>query len=240
MLAACSSSAPAPPPSPTVSPAPAPEPVASPADPRVDQLTAELETERQRSLALEDDLAEAQATVAALEERNAALEAELAGAVEEVLRSKSGARGVQSRAVAVSRISEVRVELDALPARVSGTADRIERANELLNRADGALADGNFGGASYLAERAYELIRQARLVAAMSGDDGADLIAIVPPRSLEVVSNANLREGPGTNHARIGGVATGDRVEAEARSGNWYRVRTESGLVAWVHRRLVR
>jgi len=52
------------------------------------------------------------------------------------------------------------------------------------------------------------------------------------------VANAgvNLRAGPGTNYAKVGGLAQGDRVQVEGATedGSWYRVRFDSGDPCWV------
>ncbi len=115
--------------------------------------------------ALKEQLEEKQAELASLEERYLALELEHASTLEEVLRSKSSLRGVQSRALATSRIAEVRVQLQSVSqSRDPEVRDRLRRASVLLDRADETLADDNYSGAVYLAERAGELTRQARLV----------------------------------------------------------------------------
>lgn len=193
---------------------------------------------------LEQDLKEKEATLASLEERHTALEIELASVLEEILRSKASVRTVQNRALATSRIAEVRVQLESVPqAHDPEVASRLQRANELLNRADRALEERNFGGAAYLAERASDLVRQARMagqIRASSADQSAEVIPIVPPRSLEVLTSANLREGPGRNRRRVGGIDQGEQVLAVARSGDWFHVETDSGRRAWIHRSLVK
>ena len=95
------------------------------------------------------------------------------------------------------------------------------------------------GGAAYLADRAGELIRQAKIVKELRRQQPSEVIPIVPPRSMEVQTAAALRSGPGTDNARIGSVRRGARLEAVARWGEWYRVKTVDGE-AWIHRRLVR
>ncbi len=198
---------------------------------------------RQENEKLRQELRGLQGHVASIEERYAALEIELASAVEEVLRSKATIRGVQSRALATSRISEVRVQIESSTRTDDPeVAIRLRRANEFLARADQALEQGNFSGASYLAERASEMVRQARIVAEVRqkpAQGQAEIIPIVPPRTLEVLANSNLREGPGLSYARVGGLEPGDQALAVARAGEWYQVETESGLVAWIHGRLV-
>jgi uncharacterized protein YgiM (DUF1202 family) len=173
-----------------------------------------------------------------------ALQREHAATLEEVLRSKASLRGVQSRAFATSRIAEVRVQLQSVSeSQDPEIMDRLGRAHELLDRADEALSESNYGGAAYLAERAGELTRQAKLVGEFRTTEpelSGKLIPIVPPRLLEATVNANLRSGPGTDTPRVGLLAKGGRLTAVARLGSWFQVETASGEKAWIHRSVVR
>ncbi|MGH9462250.1 MAG: SH3 domain-containing protein, partial [Vicinamibacteria bacterium] len=209
-----------------------------------DELARQLAETRKENGELRQRLESEAAARASLEERYAALEIELASSVEEVLRSKASLRSVQNRALAISRIAEVRVQMQAVPeAGDPEVAVRLERANEFLSRADTALADGNFSGASYLAELAGDLTRQARMVAEIrssSLDASEELIPIVPPRSLETLVAANLREAPGTDKPRMGSVGPGVQLLAVARWGEWFQVETDTGDRAWIHESVVR
>ena len=200
--------------------------------------------ELRRSYAeLERQLWEKEETLVSVEERYTVLETELTKAVDQVIRTEGSVRGLQSRALATSRISEVKVQLQAVPSPDDvEVAVRLEQANEFLNRADAALEKGTYGAASYLAERASELVRQARMVGEIRASKAAHsrpVIPVVPPRSLVVTSNANLRSGPGLDQPRVGGLQEGEPVVAVARSGEWYKVETGSGDVVWIHGRLL-
>ncbi|MEJ2086209.1 MAG: SH3 domain-containing protein [Acidobacteriota bacterium] len=178
-----------------------------------------------------------------VEERYAVLETELTSAVEQVIRSEGGVRGLQSRALAASRISEVRVQIVAVPNEYDvEVAARLDQARDYLNRADSALDEGTYGAASYLAERAGELVQQARIVgeirASRSGDEQR-IIPVIPPRELLLTTNANLRAGPGLDQARVGGMKAGAVVVAVARAGQWYKIQTDSGDLVWIHGRLL-
>ncbi|MGH6882327.1 MAG: phosphatidate cytidylyltransferase, partial [Hypericibacter sp.] len=101
----------------------------------------------------------------------------------------------------ISRIAEVRVQMQNVPGhREPEVAARLRSADDLLAQADLTLDKGNYGGASYLADRAGDLVQQARAVAAVatrqSNTDSVGIIRIVPPRTLEVTVAANLRKGP--------------------------------------------
>jgi hypothetical protein len=233
------------------SPPPPPPPPENPAEESLDpssagsrRETATLEQAQEKIDNLLKRLAELEAELASLEERHLALEAEHAATLEEVLRSKASVRGIQSRAFATSRIAEVRVQLQSVAASQDPEiADRLRRAGELLDRADVALSESNYGGAAYLAELAGELTRQANLVSEFRSSPTnqlQELIPIVPPRSLEAAVTANLRQGPGTDSPRIGLLSKGQKVTAVARLGSWFKVVTPSGEEAWLHRSVVR
>ncbi|HEY7817939.1 MAG TPA: SH3 domain-containing protein [Vicinamibacteria bacterium] len=190
---------------------------------------------------LREVLAERSAEVFALEETVATLELELRSALEELVRSRANVRSVQSRAFAVSRIAEVRVELNGLSERDDpALADRLQRAGGFLDHADRALAEDNVGVAAYLAERAGELLRQVRTIAEMRGSSPTALIPLVPPRTLRVLSQANLRKAPSSDADRVGAVTPGTELTATARRGEWFQVDFQGMAEVWIHRRLVR
>lgn len=233
-------------------PAPASEPAPSPTDPvrndeaerlekQLTQVRASLASSDEERRRLEQSLSERAEELMVLEETTASLELELASALEELLRAQASLRNVQSRAFAVSRIAEVRVELDALrPSNEPALRTRIERADGFLTRADQALVEDNIGGAAYLADRAGELLRQVRTVAEIRSKGPREIIPIVPPRAMEVQAASNLRSDPSSKSTRLGGVETGTKVEAIARQGDWYQIVTAAGTKAWIHRTLVR
>jgi hypothetical protein len=208
------------------------------------RLELELAEAKKDNRRLRRRLEDQEAARASLEERYAGLEIELASSVEEVLRSKASLRSVHNRALAISRIAEVRVQLQSVPqAKDPEVAVRLERANDFLNRADKALVEENYGGSSYLSERAGELVRQAQMVAEVrtSSLGGADrIIPIVPARNLETVVKANLRQVPGKDKSIVGQVDKGKQILAIARWGDWFQVETGDGLRAWIHTSVVR
>ncbi|MCZ6506441.1 MAG: SH3 domain-containing protein [Acidobacteria bacterium] len=199
--------------------------------------------EHSRALVLARSLDESRAAFAVAEERAMALEIELASAIEEVLRSKASVRSVQSRALATSRIAEVRVALQS--ARRIEDAEvtvRLERAGGLLARADEALDEENYSGAAYLAEKASDLVRQARTVTEVQSSipGHADLIVpLVPPRAVAPTQRTNLREGPDLTFDRLKVLGVGEPLVAVARSGQWLQIECCNGLRGWVHSRLV-
>jgi hypothetical protein len=208
---------------------------------REEEDSAALIAAREEAARLRAALAERSAEVTALEEAKATLELELKSALEELVRSQTSVRNVQSRAFAVSRIAEVRVELQLLRRRNDpALTDRLERAAGFLEHADRALESDNVGGAAYLAERASELLRQVRTIAEIRSDAPTELIPIVPPRMLEVIAPANLRKAPTSDSEKLGSVEPGTELRAIARRGDWFQVELEAKDPVWVHRRLVR
>jgi uncharacterized protein YgiM (DUF1202 family) len=151
---------------------------------------------------------------------------------------------VNNRAFAISRIAEVRVQMQSAVGRKEPeVAARLQGAEALLGRADRALQEGNHGGAAYLADRAAEMIRQARTVAEVAARQTGEtvgLIPIVPARTVEVAVNANLRSGPGVGRPRVGRAKPGARLQAVGRLGEWFEVETEGGRTAWIHRTTIR
>lgn len=227
---------------------PAPPPVSEELETsEVDPSVAELEALREKLSATDAERLELSRELdrqsnerTALEEENASLELELAIALDELLRIQANLKNVQSRAFAVSRIAEVRVELESLRGRKDAVLeDRLDRADRFLERADAALHEDNVGGAAFLAERAGELVRQSRTIAEVRSRQSSELLPIVPPREIEVRVGANLRSAPRSDSQRVGGVVAGARLTAIARVGDWFQVRTHTGEEAWIHRGLV-
>jgi hypothetical protein len=234
--------------SPATPPAPDPvreaaveSPSSEPVKPQEDEDSVALAAALQEVGRLRVTLAERSDEVTALEEAKATLELELKSALEELVRSQTSVRNVQSRAFAVSRIAEVRVELQLLRRRKDPALDdRLDRAAGFLDHADRALETDNVGGAAYLAERASELLRQVRTIAEIRSGAPTELIPIVPPRTLQVVSAANLRKAPSADSEKLGAVEPGTELRAIARRGDWFQVEVQAEEPVWVHRRLVR
>jgi hypothetical protein len=230
-----------------VSPPPAaPLAPAAPREPEdvAERLGRELESSRAELVRLQQQLEAAQRRAAVAEEQHEALRREMDRALDDLLASKASSHGMRNRALAISRIAEVRVQLRGVGRRDEPeVAGRLRRAESLLARADRTLEEGNYGGAVYLADRAGDLVQHARTVAevaAQQTSEGAGLIPIVPPRTIEVVVGANLRQGPDTAQERVGAAQAGTRLVAVARRGDWFEVETTEGRTAWIHRATVR
>ena len=210
----------------------------------LEQSRADLGQSRAESTRLREDLKTARREAATAQEQYEALRREMDRALDEVLASKASLRGVHNRALAISRIAEVRVHMQSASGRDEPeVGERLSRAEALLVRADQVLEEGNYGGASYLADRAGELIGHARAVAevtAQQNGDNAGFIPIVPPRRVETVVVSNLRHGPDISRRRVGVAAVGTRLLAVGRLSDWLEVETDEGRLVWIHRTLVR
>ena len=211
----------------------------------VEGYRAELQSARVENASMREQVRIAQQATAVTEERLEALRREMDRALDDVLASKASLRGVNNRALAISRIAEVRVQMQSADGRGEPeVATRLRGAEALLARADRALQEGNYGGAAYLADRAGEMIRQARTMAEVAGarqtGETAGLIPIVPARTVEVAVTANLRSGPDTARSRVGTATPGTRLQAVGRLGEWLQVEIQVGRTAWIHRTTVR
>jgi phage-related tail protein len=210
----------------------------------LERCRTELESARVEIARAHEQVKIARQETAAAEERVEALRREMDRAIDEVLASKASLRGVNNRALAISRIAEVKVQMQSTGGRGEPeVAARLRGAEALLARADKALKEGNYGGAAYLADLAGEMIRQARTVAetvARHTGETAGLIPIVPARTVQVAVTANLRSGPDAARPRVGLAKPGTRLQAVGRLGDWFEVETEGGRTAWIHRTTVR
>ena len=207
-----------------------------------ERMGQDLERARADNARLREQLKAAQREAAIAQEQREALRRDMQRALEEVLASKASG-GVQNRALAISRIAEVRVQMQSMSAHQEPeVAARLRLAKDLLARADKTLEEGNYGGASYLADQAGEVVQYARTVVAVAGqqtEETKGLVAIVPPRTIEVAVAANLREGPNPGRRRVAGAQPGAQLVAVARLGEWFEVKTETGT-AWIHRATLR
>lgn len=231
----------------------APAPVAAPRAPTVpvepssetapmrevgEEREATLAGERVRAIELEQQVVRLRGELAAAHRRSETLEVELADTLEEVLRTKASMRGVHSRALATSRIAEVRVAMEES----SESSGAFERAGQFLKRADSELVAGNFGGAVYLADKASGVLRQARITGVTSRaqlPEERPVEALMPVLAMTISSRANLRDGPGLEFERRAALAAGEPVTALATSAEWRHIERVGGERGWVHSRLL-
>ena len=60
--------------------------------------------------------------------------------------------------------------------------------------------------------------------------------AVVPAdRLMQARTRTNVRSGPGTDHAKVGLLETGERVQVTGNAGEWLRIKAQDGSTAFVH-----
>jgi hypothetical protein len=240
-------------------PAPAPTPTPEPevkADPcagmaaeqkRLEEslasLNAENRTLEDQVTSLKLQMLEKQSRAKELGERESALEVKLDEAIQEVVRTKSKLRSLESRAEAASNLAEAEIALKAREAQAKGGGgDRdLSQAKQLLQMSAEEFKNGNYGGALYLANQAKSHLRTGEV-----RTTSRDKLTAVPgespfqaPMPLELTRDGNLREGPGLEFRVIATLAKGSKIVGFSRKDRWLRVRDEKGVTGWVFRSLV-
>jgi hypothetical protein len=168
-----------------------------------------------------------------LEERVAVLVRDLDLTETEVIRTKARLQGLETKADATSVVAETRVLIRRLQEQ-RGRSPAVHRSQELLERAEQMIEDGNFGAATFMALKAQELIKDARRGALVEEGHRP-----APKRQYVVTASlANLRSEPSRDAPISGQLKKGDSVEATAQRGEWLHVKAGS-VSGWVFRELV-
>ncbi len=167
-----------------------------------------------------------------LEERVAVLVRDLELTETEVIRTQARLQGLEPQADSTSVNAETRVLTRRFQERRARTPVFV-RSQELLDRAEQMVEEGNYGAATFLALKAQELLKDER----RGADDPGDRQA--PKRQYAVrVDFANLRREPARTAPLQGRVKKGDLLEASGQRGEWLHVRA-GDLTGWIHRDLV-
>jgi hypothetical protein len=250
--ASCLSSAPKKPaPAPTPAPAPEvkPDPCAGIAaeQKRLEEslvgLNAEKRTLEDQVTSLKLQMLEKETMVKELGERESALEAKLDEAIQEVVRTKSKLRSLESRAEAASNLAEAEIALKTMEAQAKGGGgDRdLSQAKQLLKMSAEEFKNENYGGALYLANQAKSHLRTGEV-----RPTSRDKLNPVPgespfeaPMPLELTRDGNLREGPGLEFKVVATLPKGSKIVGYSRKDRWLRVRDEKGVTGWVFQSLV-
>ncbi len=202
------------------------------------------QTERQQAAqirSLQEDLAELQLQALGREAEVAELQAKLAEAIREVVRTKAKLQSVESRAEAASTMAEAEIALKAVRAATAEPGPEVFEAEQLLEMSVREFESENYGGSLYLASQAMSLVSigQGRL----GGDDlpgraGEVLFAI--PLRMEVARTSNVREGPGLNFDILFTLQADTELVGLAYKDQWVRVRDEDQRSGWIFHSLVR
>ena len=231
---------------------PEPEPTPPPTNPAADSLRqvrrqyAELagryETLQDSAATAELRLLAKDAQIADLEERLAAQQSMLDRATTEIVSAKAKVVGGETRAEATSELAEAEIALQALAASPAGSrATEYGQAASFLEQAAQAFDEENFGGAIFLTNQAKSLIQMAelRLRDRPEIEPSAGEVVFETPLRLQVVRNANVREGPGLEHRVLTTVTQGTLLTGHSYNGQWIRVKLEDGTIGWIFQSLV-
>jgi len=145
---------------------------------------------------------------------------------------ESGVKRHQSRANAVSALAEARISLENAVRNAPWRGPAVGQAQTKLEEAERQLQAGRPGTAIFLASRAERM--------ANALNDEARLIAADEHTRFIGARRVNLRAGPSTQHEILGVLTRRTPVSTERLEDRWWRVRTMSGQVGWVHARLLK
>ena len=186
---------------------------------------------RAESTRLREQLKAAQQETAVAQEQREALRWDMKRVLDDVLASKaSGQRGAEPRPRHLAHRRGAGPDAERVGAsRVGGRG----RATAFRRRtADPGRPDprqGNYGGASYLADRAFDLVQQARTVARVAAARGSEERRSASSRSSPAHARGHGRQPTcGTVPTRPAsawpGAKPGAQLVAVARIGDWFQV----------------
>jgi len=155
------------------------------------------------------------------------LQADLRQAEEALVMAESGLRGTHSRADAVSRLAEARIQVERAASAAPWRAEEVERARVKLAEAERQVEDDHFGAALFFVYRAQ------RIADALEAE--AARVYAGPDTRFIRGKRVNLRAGPSTSEPVLGVLPDGTPVFPERHRSSWVLVRTPSGSVGWVH-----
>ncbi len=165
------------------------------------------------------------------------LQGQLDEARREVVRAMARLQSLASRAEAASAMAEVEVALQSLRSTSAVmAAPEIAQAQRLLGMSTAEFNRENFGGALYLANQAKSLVGlgRGRLADAARGAMRPDETLFAVPLHLQVLSQSNVREGPGMNFRVLFTLEKGAVLTGHSYAGEWVRVSDAGGRGGWI------
>lgn len=180
-------------------------------------------------------------------ERNAELtrlDDERNEAIQEVVRTKSKLRSIESKAEAASTMAEVEVALKQVKAAAAKAnqdpGPGIHKAEQLLAMSATEFEGNNYGGTIYLATQAKSLIGTRReQMGAHNLSPQLDEIPFAFPIALKSLRRSNVRDGPGLAFEVLLTLPRETPMLGLAYKDQWVRVRVEDGRDGWMHYTLV-
>lgn len=176
-------------------------------------------------------------------ERNAELarlDDERSEAIQEVVRTKSKLRGIESKAEAASTMAEAEIALKQVNAAAAkakqDAGPGVRKAEQLLAMSAAEFSNSNYGGTIYLATQAKSLIGTRReQIGANNQPLQPDEVAFAFPIALKSLQRSNVRDGPGITFAVLLTLPRETPVLGLAYKDQWVRVRVEDGRGGWMH-----
>ena len=180
-------------------------------------------------------------------ERNAELarsDEERSEAIQEVVRTKSKLRGIESKAEAASTMAEVEIALRQVKAEAANTMQSpglgIRKAEQLLAMSAAEFENSNYGGTIYLASQAKSLIGTRREQMGTSNLSlQPDEVPFAFPIALATLRKSNVRHGPGAAFEVLLTLPPQTPVLGLAYKDEWVRIRVDDGRDGWMHYALV-
>lgn len=194
---------------------------------------AEIRALNESNAALQLKLLERNAQIARLDD-------ERSEAIQEVVRTKSKLRGIESKAEAASTMAEVEIALKQVKTAAAKAKQDpgpgIREAQQLLAMSAVEFGNSNYGGTIYLATQAKSLIGTRReQIGANNHPLQPDEVAFAFPIALKSLRNSNVRDGPGLAFEVLLTVPRETRMLGLAYTNQWVRVRVEDGRDGWMH-----
>jgi len=169
-----------------------------------------------------------------LQEDNKHLKSELARVEQQFVTFEQRLRAQETRASAVAANAEAQLLFDKLRSDESSPLDTLT-ANEVeswLTISDEMVRKKKYAAGVYYAKRAIRALNKSDRRHTLSLVDGDTRIIMV--------SIANLREGPGSDHSVIAKLSYGTVLVQTKVDNDWSEVRTQSGKTGWIHNSLIR
>ncbi len=165
-------------------------------------------------------------------------------AVQEVVRTKSKLRGIESRAEAASTMAEVEIALKQVKAAAAKAqqdpGSGIRKVEQLLTMGGTEFENSNYGGAIYLATQAKSLIGTRReQMGAQNSSLQPGEVPFVFPIALKSLKKSNVRDGPGRAFGVLLTLPRETLVRGLSYKDEWVHVRLEDGRDGWMHYTLV-
>jgi len=166
---------------------------------------------------------------AILEEEFGQIRADLKRVEKQFIRLEQRLQIKETKASAVAAVAEVQILFDNMRSDQTAPLDSLTaiEVNHQLSTSNEMMRVHNYDAAVYYAGRAMRTLNQQerrRNLAIVDGD----------PRVI-MVSQANMREGPGADFEVITKLGYGTVIVQLGIDDEWCRVRTKSGVDGWVH-----